>query len=84
MHRHPQAKVAHARALAAERAEHIKQLESELASANAALAAATQQLRDRDRDAKAMVNGLEAALEATRATLEAERGRSLQKLKVRG
>ncbi len=71
-----------ARAQAAEASERVHRLEVEVAEARAAQRAAERQLLDRDVDAKGMVTGLEEALQATRATLEAERTRGKLKAKV--
>ncbi|GIL69271.1 hypothetical protein Vretimale_12613 [Volvox reticuliferus] len=76
-----QAKVAQARAQASEESDKVYHLQQELAEMKAALKGAERQLLDRDVDAKAMVTGLQDALEATRATLEAERARGEQKAK---
>ncbi len=78
-----QVKVALAQAQAAERGEQAEGLRQQLRQAEAALDGARRQLRERDEDARSLVAGLEAALQATRTALEAEAARNKLKVQVR-
>lgn len=78
----PQAKVAQARMQASEESSKVQRLQRELAELKTALQDAQRQALHRDCDTKGMVTGLHEALEATRATLEAERARGEQRAKV--
>lgn len=78
----PQAKLSAARSQLSERDAQVSELHGELRSAKAAVEAVEAALRERDDDGRALVGGLEAALEATRAALEGERARGQQRVQV--
>lgn len=78
-----QVKLALAQAQVAERGEHAEALQQQLRQAESALDGARRQLRERDEDARSLVAGLEAALQATRTALEAEAARNKLKVQVR-